>query len=69
MPDPIGAAQTYIGLVTRRTRRKGGDVFELKRSPPEEERTAGAHMIEARKVRKTYSSGRVKVEVLKGVSL
>ncbi len=42
-------------------------MFELKRSPPEEERTAGAHMIEARKVRKTYSSGRVKVEVLKGV--
>jgi ABC-type glutathione transport system ATPase component len=48
---------------------EGGNVFELKRSSAEEERTAGAHMIEAREVRKTYNGGKVKVEALKGVSL
>ncbi len=48
---------------------EGGNVFELKRSPAEEERTAGAHMIEARDVRKTYNGGKVEVEALKGVNL
>ena len=48
---------------------EGGNVFDLKRSPAEEERTAGAHMIEARDVRKTYNGGKVEVEALKGVNL
>jgi ABC-type lipoprotein export system ATPase subunit len=48
---------------------EGGNVFELKRSPAEEEWTAGAHMIEARDVRKTYNGGKVEVEALKGVNL
>jgi putative ABC transport system ATP-binding protein len=48
---------------------EGGNVFDLKRSPAEEERTAGAHMIEAREVRKTYNGGKVEVEALKGVNL
>jgi putative ABC transport system ATP-binding protein len=48
---------------------EGENVFELKRSPVEEERTAGAHMIEAREVRKTYNGGKVEVEALKGVNL
>jgi putative ABC transport system ATP-binding protein len=48
---------------------KGENVFELKRSPAEEKRTAGAHMIEARELRKTYNGGKVEVEALKGVNL
>jgi ABC-type lipoprotein export system ATPase subunit len=48
---------------------EGGNVFELKRSPAEEKRTAGAHMIEARELRKTYNGGKVEVEALKGVNL
>ncbi len=48
---------------------EGGNVFDLKSSPVEEERTAGAHMIEARELRKTYNGGKVEVEALKGVNL
>jgi ABC-type glutathione transport system ATPase component len=48
---------------------EGGNVFDLKRSPAEEKRTAGAHMIEARELRKTYNGGKVEVEALKGVNL
>lgn len=48
---------------------EGENVFELKSSPVEEERRTGAHMIEAREVRKTYNGGKVEVEALKGVNL
>jgi len=47
-------------------------VFELKKSPTEEQPgtdIARLPMIEAREVRKTYNSGKVEVEALKGVNL
>ena len=47
-------------------------MFELKKSPTEEQPgvdIARLPMIEAREVRKTYNSGDVKVEALKGVNL
>jgi ABC-type lipoprotein export system ATPase subunit len=47
-------------------------VFELKKSPTEEQPgvdIARLPMIEAREVRKTYNSGKVEFEALKGVSL
>ena len=47
-------------------------MFELKKSPTEEQPgvdIARPPMIEAREVRKTYNSGKVEVEALKGVNL
>jgi ABC-type glutathione transport system ATPase component len=47
-------------------------VFELKKSPTEEQPgvdIARPPMIEARELRKTYNSGKVEVEALKGVNL